>query len=149
MSVNPQCSYCGSTEGEINFDIFTEKYYCENDQCIKKARKDTKAYFKQRAKKINREFKITDISSQEDFENMLYSLYGLLEKTGKIKELGAMSEPDFFKNKAMYLIASELPSDLVSIKMGKNDKTKVELTIWQTIPSHKIKEAMKKAGFID
>ena len=143
------CSYCGTLEGEINFDIFTEKYYCEKEECVKLAKKETKEYFKQRTRKINKDFKITDVSKQEDLENILYSLYGLLERKGKIKELGAMSEPDFFKNKAMYLIATELPPELVSIEMGKRDKTKVELKIWQKIPAHKVKEAMQKAGFID
>jgi hypothetical protein len=142
------CSYCGKSSGEINFDIFTEKYYCDNAECIKKAQKDTKAYFKERAKKINREFKITDVSTQEDLEDILYALFGILERAGKTADLGPMSEPDFFKNRALYLIASELPENLVSIRMGKKDKTKVELKIWQTIPASKIKEAMQKAGFI-
>ncbi len=143
------CDYCGTSEGEINFDIYTEKYFCEKEDCIKKARKDTKEYFKQREIKINKDFKITDVSSQEDFENILYSLYGVLDRSGKIKELGAMSEPDFFKNKAMYLIASELPEEYLSIRMGDKDKTKVKLVIKKKIPANVLREAMKKAKFID
>ena len=143
------CSYCGTFSGEINFDIYTEKYYCENVNCIKKARKETKEYFKQREIKISKDFKITEITSEEEFENMLYALYGLLDKTGKIKELGAMAEPDFFKNKALYLIASELPEDYVTIKMGDKDKTKVKIIIKKPIPEAVIKEAMKKAKFTD
>jgi hypothetical protein len=143
------CDYCGSSEGEINFDIFTEKYFCDKDECIKKARKDTKEYFKQREIKINKDFNINDISSQEDFENMLYALYGLLDKSGKTKEFGALKEPDFFKNKAMYLIASEIPEEYVSIKMGDKDRTKVRLIIKKRIPKEIIKKAMQKAKFID
>ncbi len=62
------CSYCGTFSGEINVDIYTEKYYCENENCIKKARKETKEYFKQREIKISKDFKITEITSEEEFE---------------------------------------------------------------------------------
>ncbi len=142
------CSYCGTLIGEINFDIFTEKYYCSNPECIKKAREDTKKYFKEREKKISKTFKIKDISSQEEFEDMLYALYGEIERQGKIKKLGPMQEPDFFKNRALYLIASELPEEYVKIKWGKKDKTKVVVEVLKTIPKDEIEKAMKKAELL-
>ncbi|GEM_PF-6915607 len=144
-----KCSYCGEASQEINFDIFTENYYCENPECVRKAQTDTKSYFKEREKKISKDFAITDIKSEEDFENMLYSLYGLLDRSGKTKELGALSEPDFFKNNALYLISSEIDPKYISIKMGDKDKTKVNITIKEKIPADILKEAMKKAKFID
>ncbi len=143
------CSYCGTHKGEINFDIFTEKYYCEKEDCIKKAQRDTKEYFKERERKISKDFQITDVSTQEDFENILYSLYGMLDRAGKMKDLGPMAEPDFFKNKALYIISSEIPEEYVRIKMGEKDKTKVKLEILQKIPADVIKTAMKKAKFLD
>ena len=146
--IKAPCSYCGTLVGEINFDIFTEKYYCSNPECIKKAREDTKKYFKEREKKISKTFKIKDISSQEEFEDMLYALYGEIERQGKIKKLGPMQEPDFFKNRALYLIASELPEEYVKIKWGKKDKTKVVVEVLKTIPKDEIEKAMKKAGLL-
>jgi len=143
------CSYCGSVAGEINFDIFTEKFFCENEVCINKARRDTKEYFKERERKISKDFKITDVESQIDFENILYSLYGMLDRSGKTKELGALSEPDFFKNKALYLIATEIPEEYISVKMGVQDKTKVVIEVKKKIPASIIKSAMKKAKFLD
>jgi hypothetical protein len=143
------CSYCGTSTGEINFDIFTENYYCESEECIRKAQKDTKEYFKERERKISKDFTITDVTSQEDFENILYSMFGMLDRAGKTKELGALAEPDFFKNKAMYLIASELPEGYVKIDMGEKDRTKVKITVLKNIPAHILKEAMKKAKFLD
>ena len=148
MSEKAQCSYCGTLVGNINFDIFTEKYYCENPECVKKARRDTKEYFKQREIKISKPFKLKDISNQQEFEDMIYALYGEIERQGKIKEMGPMQEPDFFKNRAMYLIASELPEEYVKIKMGKKDKTKVVVEILKTIPKKEIKRAMEKANLL-
>ena len=148
MSEKAQCTYCGTLVGNINFDIFTEKYYCENPECIKQARRDTKEYFKQREIKILKPFKLKDISNQQEFEDMLYALYGEIERQGKIKEMGPMQEPDFFKNRAMYLIASELPEEYVKIKMGKKDKTKVVIEVLKTIPKEEIKRAMKKANLL-
>ena len=148
MSIKEPCSYCGKLVGEINFDIYTEKYYCENPECIKKARKDTREYFKKRELKISKPFQLKDISSMQEFEDMLYALYGTIEKQGKLKELGAMQEPDFFKNKALYLISSELPEEYVKIKMGKKDKTKVIVEVQKTIPKDLIKKAMEKAGLL-
>ena len=148
MSEKAQCNYCGTLVGNINFDIFTEKYYCESPECVKKARRDTKEYFKKREIKISKPFKLKDISNQQEFEDMLYALYGEIERQGKIKEMGPMQEPDFFKNRAMYLIASELPEEYVKIKMGKKDKTKVVVEILKTIPKKEIKRAMEKANLL-
>ncbi len=148
MSTKASCSYCGTLVGEINFDIYTEKYYCENPECIKKARKETKEYFKQRELKISKPFALKDISSQQEFEDLLYALYGEIERQGKLKDLGPMQEPDFFKNRALYLIASEIPEEYVKIKMGKKDKTKVIVEVLKTIPQNILKEAMKKAGLL-
>ena len=146
--VKHPCDYCGTLIGEINFDIFTEKYYCTNPECIKKAREDTKRYFKEREKKIAKKFEIKDIKTSQEFEDMLYALYGSIERQGKIKELGAMQEPDFFKNKALYLIATELPEEYVKIRWGEKDKTKVVVEVLKTIPKAEIEKAMKKAGFL-
>ena len=148
MDIKGPCSYCGTLVGEINFDIFTEKYYCNNPECIKKAKKDTKEYFKLREHKISQPFQLKDISSQQEFEDMLYALYGEIERQGKLKELGPMQEPDFFKNRALYLIASELPAEYVKIKMGKKDKTKVVVEVLKTIPKNLIEKAMKKANLL-
>ncbi len=148
MSTKAPCSYCGSLVGEINFDIYTEKYYCENPECIKKARRETKEYFKQRELKISRPFKLKNISSKEEFEDLLYALYGEIERQGKLKDLGPMQEPDFFKNRALYLIASEIPEEYIKIKMGKKDKTKVEVEVLKTIPQNILEKAMKKAGLL-